>query len=120
MDGNNAYYTGWLVYLLAVLGAQFLCWWMLRKFKSSELKQLLQLMLLAILITPATLDVSQGYWVPAFMAAFLGGLDSGFDSAIPRLWSIAAVMLVLVLGNLLIRLYLRKRQAATVDEPAVK
>jgi hypothetical protein len=120
MDGSNAYYTAWLVYLLAVLGAQFLCWWMLRKFNSRALRQVLPLMLLAILITPATLDVSQGYWVPAFMAAFLGGLDSGFDSAIPRLWSIAAVMSVLVFGNLLVRFYLKKRQAAAAGKPAAK
>ena len=38
----------------------------------------------------------QSYWVPAFMAAIMEGLNHGVDAALSRLWPILVMMLVLL------------------------
>lgn len=109
------YANAWLLYLAAVGVAHFLLWWLMRRLKSLELKQVIHLCVLALLITPARLEPDSGNWVPAFMAALMEGIDSGFDAAANRLWPIFCVMLVFIVSAMLIRRRLATRGAG---EPA--
>jgi hypothetical protein len=120
MEASSGYLISWIIYLVAVVAAQGLLWWMLRKTQLPDFKMVLQFLLFAILITPATLNDNSSYWVPAFMAAFLGGLDAGFDAAIPRLWSIVAVFIGLLCISLLVRLYRKKRKGSTTSSKPSK
>ncbi|ARN75880.1 hypothetical protein [Oceanicoccus sagamiensis] len=105
METANDYYLSWGIYLAAVLAAQLLLWRVLSIFKNQDIKTLIQLLLLALLITPVPLEPGQGYWVPAFMAAIMEGLNLGLDAALPRLWPIFTMMLVFVCLSVVWRLY---------------
>lgn len=100
------YTNAWLLYLAAVLVAHFLLWWLMRRMQSVELKQVVHLCVLALLITPARLEPGSDNWVPAFMAALMEGIDSGFDAAANRLWPIFSVMLVFIVTAMLVRRWL--------------
>lgn len=95
MEVSNDYYLAWGIYLLAVVTAQLLLWKVLSGLKNRDIATILQLMLLALLIVPASLN-QQNYWVPSFMAAMMEGINLGFDAALPRLWPILITMIILV------------------------
>lgn len=116
MEVGDSYYTAWWIYLLAVIGAQLSCWWLIRKIRSVNVKIVLQLILFSILITPAALESGQNYWVPAFMVAFMSSLDSGLDAAIPQLWSILLVTVAILLLFVVTKLvWARWRPAAKTE-----
>jgi hypothetical protein len=96
MQTGTEYYLCWGIYLLAVAAAQVLLWRVLLVINNRSIKTVLQLTLLAILITPVSLESGQGYWVPAFMAAFMEGLNQGPDAALLRIWPILFLMLVFI------------------------
>ena len=96
METGSEYYTAWSIYLLAVLVAEILLWRLLRIIKPGSVKLTLHLSLLALLLTPATLDITQSYWVPAFMVALMNGLNEGLEAALPPLQLILIVMLLLI------------------------
>ncbi|MEE8059264.1 MAG: hypothetical protein V3T17_15725 [Pseudomonadales bacterium] len=96
MDMGNDYLIAWSLYLLAVVAAQILTWRILRPFLQADIRAIVQLCVFSILITPARLEAGASYWVPAFVAALMDGVNDGVDAAIVRLWPIVMVMLVLV------------------------
>ena len=98
MEVGDSYYTAWWIYLLAIVGAQLSCWWLVRKIRNVNVKIVLQLILFGILITPAALESGQDYWVPAFMVAFMNSLDSGVEAALPQLKSILWVTLMILVA----------------------
>lgn len=117
MEGGSDYQLAWWIYLCAVLGAHCLLWWLLRPVTYTNVKAVLQLMLLALLITPAALEPGQSYWVPAFMAAFMDGVDSGIDAALVRLWPIFGAMLLFLLLFVLVKvLWARRRGGSTAPK----
>ncbi len=109
MEPARDYYIAWLIYLAAVLAAELLLWRGLHKRLNRDVLHVLQILVFALLITPATLDITQavsldGYWVPAFMAALMEGINEGFPAAMTRLTPVWVVMLVLLLLALVWRL----------------
>ena len=112
METASDYYLSWGIYLLAVVAAQILLWRVMVVISSREIKILLQLLLLAFLITPVPLEPGQFYWVPAFMAAIMEGLNFGLEAALPRLWPIFTTMLVFVCLSVGWRLYRLRRKSA--------
>ncbi len=112
METASDYYISWSIYLAAVLAAQLLLWRVLSIISSREIKTLIQLLLFALLITPVPLEPGQSYWVPAFMAAIMEGLNLGLEAALPRLWPIFTMMLVFVCLSVAWRLYRLRRQSS--------
>ncbi len=103
MDIGNDYYLSWSIYCLAVAASHILFWRLLMGINNLHVKILLQLSLLALLITPATIEPGQGYWVPAFMVMIMEGLNEGFAAVTPRLLPVLAVLMVLIFLTYLIR-----------------
>lgn len=112
METASDYYISWGIYWVAVAVAQFLLWRGLTIIKSQPIKILIQLLLFALLITPVPLESGQSYWVPAFMAAIMEGLNIGFEAALPRLWPILVMMLVLVSLAVAWQAYWLRRQSS--------
>lgn len=112
METASDYYISWSVYLVAVLVAQLLLWRVLRIIKTQDIKFLVSILFFALLITPVPLETSQSYWVPAFMAAIMEGLNHGFEAAQPRLWPIFMTMLIFVCLSVAWRLYRLRRQSS--------
>ena len=117
MQTGLEYYLCWGVYLLAVAASQLLLWRVLVVISNKEVKTVLQLSLLAILITPAVLEPGQAYWVPAFMAALMEGLNEGPDAALLRIWPILGVMLALITLSFIWRLYQGRYQSGDKKIP---
>lgn len=112
-EPGREYYLAWLIYLFALLAAELLLWRGLHKRIHRELLHVLQLLVFALFITPVTLELEQGmsmqdYWVPAFMAALMEGINEGFAAALPRLTPVLVVMALLLTLSLVWRL-LRRR-----------
>ena len=107
MTISGDYYLAWSIYFLAVVVAQWLLWRLMAGVKNRSVVTVAMLSVLALLITPAPLDDGQSYWVPAFMAAIMEGLDQGPDAVVPRLLPILIMMLVLLCLSLLIKLLKR-------------
>ena len=105
IDLFSSYVWVWMFYLAAVLGAQILMWRLTSPLPGKELGLILQLCVFALLITPAQLEGLDHYWVPAFMAALMEGLNDGVDVAMQRLLPILTVMLALVVLSLFRRLF---------------
>lgn len=103
MDIGSDYYLSWSLYYLAVAASHILFWRLLVGINSLHVKILLQLILLALLITPASLEPGQSYLVPAFMVMIMEGLNEGFAAVTPRFLPMAAVLLVLIVLTYLIR-----------------
>ena len=102
MDSN--YLLAWSIYLGAVVVAMVLAWMPLRRWTSSDTRRLLLLCLFALLITPERLDPDHANWAPAFMAALMDAIDSGFQAGLNRLWPALLLMLALVVLSMLWRL----------------
>ncbi|MEH6556641.1 MAG: hypothetical protein V7459_05405 [Oceanicoccus sp.] len=103
MDIGSDYYLSWSLYYLAVATSNVLFWRLLLGIGSLHVKILLQLTLLALLITPASLEPGQGYLVPAFMVMIMEGLNEGFAAITPRFLPMVAVLFVLIFVTYLIR-----------------
>ncbi len=103
MDTGSDYYISWLIYCLAVFSSNALLWRLLVRASSVHLKILLQLTLLAVLMTPASLELGTGYWVPAFMMMIMEGLNEGFAAAAPRLLPMLLVLILLIFSTYLSR-----------------
>ncbi|MGK0500883.1 MAG: hypothetical protein ACJAYG_002537 [Oceanicoccus sp.] len=95
MEMTSDYYQTWAIYWGAVVVAVFLFWLLLRKFKRPTLTYSLLIMLLALLLTPAAPEAERGYWVPAYMVALMEGLNEGFEAAMPYLWPVIFMMVLL-------------------------
>ena len=93
---GSEYYLAWLIYLGAVLSAHLLLWRALVVVSSRDIKTVLHLFLCAILLTPTALSEGQHYWVPAFMSALMDGLNDGLAAAMPEVWRIVLVALLLI------------------------
>ncbi|WP_101757119.1 hypothetical protein [Oceanicoccus sp. KOV_DT_Chl] len=109
METGSEYYYAWIIYLLAVAAAQLLLWKILSGIKNRDITTVMQLLLLAVLIVPASLEQS-GYWVPSFMAALMEGINLGFEAALPRIWPILIAMFMFVGTSLLWAMRRRSRQ----------
>ena len=103
MDTGSDYYISWLIYCLAVFASNALLWRLLVRANSVHLKILLQLTLLAVLMTPASLELGTGYWVPAFMVMIMEGLNEGFAAVAPRLLPMLSVLILLIFSTYLFR-----------------
>lgn len=110
---SDEYFLAWGLYLLAVFGAQLLAWRLTRVIPQADVRVILQLLVLATFITPARLEEGVNYWVPAFIAALIEGLNDGGDAALTRLWSILVTMLVLVLLSFSVKLSKRGARKST-------
>jgi hypothetical protein len=95
MAVGSDYWIAWLIYLLAVACAQWLCWRASLALASADLRLLLQFCLLALLLTPVRLEPTSQFWVPAFMAALMESLNEETDTVLNRLSPILINMLVL-------------------------
>ncbi len=115
METGNEYVIAWAIYLLAVVGAQVLSWRIARPLPWADLRLVFQLFIFAILITPARLEPTGSYWVPAFMAALMDGLNYGTDQVLNRLWPIWITLLVLLLLSYSWKLF--KAYKKTDDKP---
>lgn len=102
MDSN--YLMAWSIYLGAVIAAMILVWLPLRRWVTADTRRLLLLCLFALLITPERVDPDHANWAPAFMAALMEAIDSGFHSGLNRLWPALVLALVLVVLSMLWRL----------------
>jgi hypothetical protein len=106
MEIDHEYFIAWAIYLLAALVAQLISYvivgWKVRDDRASRPKAIadfgmvVQLLVFAVLITPVRLELADNYWVPAFMAALMDGLNYGSDKALTRIWPIAIVLLLLL------------------------
>lgn len=108
MNIGSDYYLSWSIYCFAVVVSQLLFWRLLKGIDHRHVNILLQLSLLAVLITPASLEPGQGYWVPAFMVMIMEGLNEGFAAVAPRLLPMLAVLIVLIASTYLIQ-WVRRR-----------
>jgi len=110
-DLGYDFYLAWVIYLLAVLCSQLLWWRITAGFKRQELRSLLQITVLAVLITPAQLGPVEGhgsYWAPAFITAIMEGLGGDGEAALARLLPMLALLLVLTAVSLVWKLYRRR------------
>lgn len=103
LETVGEYVVAWSIYLLAAIVAQILVWRMTRGLPLADLRTVLCLTVFAILFTPAQLDSGVNYWVPAFMAALMEGLNEGPDAALSRVGPILVVMLALVLSSFVVK-----------------
>lgn len=103
METTSSYMIAWLVYIVAVGGAQLLAWRISRVLRSPDLRAIFQLVVLAALITPARLEEGANYWVPAFMVALMEGLNDGMEVALNRLLPMMVTMLVFILLSVVVR-----------------
>ena len=108
LETGNDYYQAWGIYLLAVVAAHLLLWRAISFIRFVKLKVVLHIVLAALLLTPVALERGESYWVPAVMAATMDALNSGLDSAMPRLVPILAVMVLLLAVFLLWSLFRNK------------
>lgn len=108
---NSDYYIAWFVYLMAVIAAQFIVWRLSSSFKSQDFRLLLQIFCFSLLIMPTHLNQLQnggGYWVPAFIAAVMDGLNDGFEASVPHLVPMLFLMLALLCASFLWKLLGKK------------
>lgn len=117
MDVAENYLLAWSLYLLAVASSQLIVWRMLRALASVDLRISMQLIALAIWITPIQLESEQSYWVPVFMVAIMDGISFGADTALERLQPMWAVMLVMLVIVLLLK-WRRSRRLSAAAQPS--
>lgn len=110
------YQIAWTIYLVSVAVAQWLLWLLIRPLSSKDTKQVIQLCVFALLITPIPLEPGDlRHWVPAFMAALMEAIDTGINAALNRLWPALVLMLVLLLSAMAWRLHRQGRRGTETD-----
>jgi len=111
MELESDYYLAWAIYLLAVLTAQIVVWRLVLHVRFVELRSILQVCSLALFITPVRLDPTQNYWVPAFIAALMDGLNDGVDALLNRFVPVLFVMTGLLIASFILKLIMRKNKS---------
>jgi hypothetical protein len=106
---ESNYLIGWCVYLLAVVGMMVVLRHLTAGLKWKESAAVIKLCVLVLLLTPAKVDPEQGFWAPAFIAAFMEGISQGADAALTRAWPILIIMMVCLVLSFIWRLYERRR-----------
>lgn len=87
----------WLFYLVAVVVLLATGFRILNYLVSREVRNVLVLLVAALLLTPAQIEGPATAWSPAFMAATIEMITLGPQAALQRVWLILVVMLAAAL-----------------------
>jgi hypothetical protein len=90
------YASGWLIYLLSVMGLLIVTWRLFRAIPWVYPRSIIFLTVLVLLVTPILGD--NGYWSPAWIVGSLEFLFGGLDSVLPVL----RIMLIVWLSTILL------------------
>jgi hypothetical protein len=89
------YASGWLVYLLSVMGLLIVTWRLFRAMPWVYPRRIIFLTILVLFVTPVLGD--NGYWSPAWIVGSLEFLFGGLDSVLPILRIMLIIWLVTIL-----------------------
>lgn len=89
------YTQAWLIYAGAASVAMLMAYLLIRKLKPTWLSLLLQSLIAALMLTPVAIEGHEGLWAPAYMSAAMEFMSGDSALAVSRLWSLAAVMLII-------------------------
>lgn len=114
---NSDYAMAWGWYLVSAIALMLVVWRMSSVIRIKDLRTVLRVLALAVLFTPAQLEVGSSYWAPAFMAALIDTVTISTEAGLSRLWLLLLVMFVLVVLSFLWRIKRYKRCKA-ISEPS--
>jgi hypothetical protein len=106
------YASGWLVYLLSVMGLLIVTWRLFRAIPWVYPRRIIFLTVLVLFVTPVLGD--NGYWSPAWIVGSLEFLFGGLDSVLPILRIMLLIWLIIILLYTVIQLcfFSRGKKAA--------
>lgn len=112
------YVIGWLVYMGLIVGVLAIFWWLTRPIPWLYLKQVLRLIVSAILLVPVSVPETTNLWAPAWIVGALELIFGGLDGFMPigQVLLIAISVALVVYGLLItIKLFVTRKK----QEPAV-
>lgn len=77
------YLTGWLIYMGLIVGVLGVFWWLTRRIPWLYFKQILRLVVSAILLVPVRVPETADLWAPAWIVGALELIFSGVDAFMP-------------------------------------
>jgi hypothetical protein len=112
---SGDYTIAWVVYGLAAAGFSWLCWRVLRRFRSRGLAWLLQSWVLALLFTPWYVQPDDTLMAPALivfgMDAITVGPESAIRALVPLIMSLLLGLLLTVVMLVVSSLWRRRRSS---------
>lgn len=77
------YLIGWLVYMALIVGVLAVFWWLTRSIPWLYFKQVLRLIVSAILLVPVQIPETDALWAPAWVVGVLELIFAGPEGFMP-------------------------------------
>jgi len=110
------YLTGWLIYMGLIIGVLAIFWWLTRAIPWLHFKQVLRLIVSAILLAPVAVPETTSLWAPAWIVGALelifGGVEGFMPIGIVLLTAVGFALAVYVPLAIAIAVIKRKKQAS--------
>jgi len=108
------YITGWFIYMGLIIGVLAVFWWLTRSIPWLHFKQVLRLLVSAILLAPVSVPETASLWAPAWIVGALELIFGGVEGFMPigkvLLTAIAVALAVYIPLAVIVAVIRRKKQ----------